>query len=163
MTAKERCAAPVKKRMTGSMATCTRPDGHKGGCTASAVATPEYKREHYESRPRKICDTENCAGMTYNGRKHCGECCLTKKRYDDRNHQREQRAHIAAIKAERGCTDCGNSNPVVLDFDHRPGVQKLWNVSAMRGMRWSLIEVEIAKCDVRCGNCHRIVTAERRK
>jgi hypothetical protein len=44
----------------------------------------------------------------------------------------------------------------VLEFDHVRGI-KVLDVSVMvaRGYRWRRIESEIAKCVVRCANCHR--------
>lgn len=80
-----------------------------------------------------------------------------------RAHRAANQARIAAIKLERGCADCGyNAHPAALDFDHRPGVDKKKDVSDMFKYAWKTIEAEIAKCDVRCANCHRVVTAERR-
>jgi len=63
------------------------------------------------------------------------------------------------------CRDCGRTFPVVcMDFDHRDGSVKLYNVGSMVAHHYNrgLIEEEIAKCDLVCANCHRIRTAERR-
>ena len=62
------------------------------------------------------------------------------------------------------CVDCGNTNVIVLDFDHINN-DKEHNVSDMTHRGWSLnnLKKEIEKCEVRCANCHRIVTYERRK
>jgi len=51
----------------------------------------------------------------------------------------------------------------VLEFDHVRG-QKVKNVADLvkDGVRWSLIDEEIGKCDVRCANCHRRRTAAQR-
>jgi hypothetical protein len=61
------------------------------------------------------------------------------------------------------CVDCGESDIRTLDFDHRVGEQKRWTVSQMLsgGWNWATVMTEIAKCDVRCANCHRRVTMER--
>lgn len=58
------------------------------------------------------------------------------------------------------CVDCGESDIVVLEFDHRDDVEKVNNVSNMI-RRYSLnnIKLEVDKCDVRCCNCHRRRTA----
>lgn len=55
------------------------------------------------------------------------------------------------------CVDCGQTDVRVLDFDHVRG-KKSGNISRMvtNGYSWSTIEAEIAKCEVRCANCHRI-------
>jgi hypothetical protein len=61
------------------------------------------------------------------------------------------------------CVDCGESDPVVLEFDHVRG-EKSYNVSAMGWLvlAWDSLLKEIEKCEVRCANCHRRKTAERR-
>jgi len=59
---------------------------------------------------------------------------------------------------EHPCIDCGNFDPRVLEFDHRDDVSKTREVSIMTSWSWASIMEEIAKCDVRCANCHRIRT-----
>ena len=61
-----------------------------------------------------------------------------------------------------GCVDCGYSDIRALDFDHVRGV-KLADVSSMirRGNGIAMVRAEIAKCEVRCRNCHAIATMER--
>jgi hypothetical protein len=74
----------------------------------------------------------------------------------------EVRKRIFKYLENHPCIDCGNNNPVVLDFDHRDNVDKLKSISELTGKRhsWGKIETEIDKCDVRCSNCHRIRTAK---
>jgi len=60
------------------------------------------------------------------------------------------------------CVDCGESDPIVLDFDHRPGTKKSHRRGVSQLAGWASIatlEAEVAKCDVRCANCHRRKTA----
>lgn len=58
------------------------------------------------------------------------------------------------------CMDCGESDPVVLDFDHIDPATKLWTIGSVLSRRSTpAIEREIAKCEVRCANCHRLRTA----
>lgn len=57
------------------------------------------------------------------------------------------------------CVDCGEGDPMVLQFDHING-DKVDNVTAMLHLAdWSKIATEIAKCAVRCANCHHRRTA----
>ena len=62
---------------------------------------------------------------------------------------------------EHPCTDCGEADPIVLDFDHLR--DKIADVSFMINRRrpWPVIQVEIKKCEVVCANCHRRRTAQR--
>ena len=58
------------------------------------------------------------------------------------------------------CVDCGETDPIVLEFDHVRGEKKI-NLSDMDGSySIKLIEEEIAKCEVRCANCHKRKTAK---
>jgi hypothetical protein len=63
-------------------------------------------------------------------------------------------------KLSHPCIDCGNSNPIVLEFDHRDGTIKEADVCKLvrGGYTSERIMAEIEKCDVRCANCHRIRT-----
>ena len=59
------------------------------------------------------------------------------------------------------CIDCGNSDPVVLEFDHICGEKKM-SISRMIykiRSRKKIID-EIDKCVIRCSNCHRKKTAK---
>ena len=59
------------------------------------------------------------------------------------------------------CSDCGESDPVVLDFDHQR--DKTFAIGeALSYRRWETILAEISKCVVVCANCHRRRTARRR-
>ena len=60
------------------------------------------------------------------------------------------------------CIDCGQTDFRVLEFDHVRG-NKSNNIARMmgQGFSWSTIKAEIAKCEIRCVNCHRIKTSER--
>jgi hypothetical protein len=59
------------------------------------------------------------------------------------------------------CADCGEADPVVLEFDHlRDKKFEVGNGFSERG--WESVLAEMEKCDVVCANCHRRRTAERR-
>ena len=75
----------------------------------------------------------------------------------------KKRAWVQAEKVKRGCIDCGYSkHAAALDFDHVHG-DKLFEVSKAMGRSLDVIKAEIAKCVVRCSNCHRIRTFEARQ
>lgn len=58
------------------------------------------------------------------------------------------------------CVDCGEADPVVLDFDHLRDKQ-LSIGQALKDSPWASILAEIEKCEVVCANCHRRRTARR--
>lgn len=71
----------------------------------------------------------------------------------------EHQLRLLAYLSAHPCVDCGEGDPVCLEFDHVRG-DKIDEIGRMLGDRpWRVIEAEIAKCDVRCANCHRRRTA----
>ena len=72
------------------------------------------------------------------------------------------RAFITAHLKANPCVDCGEANTIVLEFDHI-GDDKDFNLSdaARKGVSMKKLKDEIAKCEVRCANCHRKKTYER--
>ena len=100
----------------------------------------------------------------------CRECSslLSKERHqqnrpaiNDRQKARQiaSRNKIHMYKSMHPCVDCGEDDPIVLDFDHKVQSEKLGQVSAMVSWGWDKIQAEIDKCDIRCANCHRRRTA----
>ncbi len=77
----------------------------------------------------------------------------------------ENRRIVADYLSGKGCADCGESDPVVLDFDHRNPADKLDGVARLisSGAPPQRLHDEIEKCDVRCSNCHRRRTARQRE
>jgi len=81
-----------------------------------------------------------------------------------RARQRERAARNAArnkeflreYKATHPCIECGESDPVVLDFHHRDRTQKAFTVAHRAGrIGQATLLKEIEKCDILCANCHR--------
>jgi hypothetical protein len=79
-----------------------------------------------------------------------------------------RRSLLAAERAEflidffatHPCVDCGENDPVVLEFDHLG--DKSFNISkGLRDRGWADLMTEIGKCEVVCANCHRRRTAVR--
>lgn len=62
---------------------------------------------------------------------------------------------------EHPCVDCGESDIIVLQFDHTNRDSKSSAIASMINNRsWETIQLEIKKCQVRCANCHTRVTAK---
>jgi hypothetical protein len=103
------------------------------------------------------------ACMAAYGREHYAK---NRAKYLAKAHRSRGRAiakndrRILAYLIDHPCIDCGETDPLVLDFDHREPSTKLNEVSRMvRSRPWSIVLAEIEKCDVRCANCHRRKTA----
>lgn len=91
-----------------------------------------------------------------------------KQAYKDRTRIRknrilfENKTRLRIYLSNHPCVDCGETDIRVLEFDHILG-QKEGEISDLfrQGFSWSTIEAEIAKCEIRCANCHRIKTFSR--
>ncbi len=78
--------------------------------------------------------------------------------------RKSHKAFTDRFKLFKGCIDCGyKTHPEALHFDHVRG-SKVKAVSSLISACVSkeTIKEEIRKCEVRCANCHAIVTASRR-
>ena len=64
--------------------------------------------------------------------------------------------------SDHPCIDCGISDPIVLEFDHMDRSTKSFQIGKAMQDGYSIerLEGEIAKCVVRCSNCHRRRTAK---
>ena len=65
------------------------------------------------------------------------------------------RDKLRAYKVERGCRDCGENHPAVLELHHTDPSVKDIHPSSASGLKLFLEEAE--KCIVLCANCHRKV------
>jgi hypothetical protein len=72
----------------------------------------------------------------------------------------ERAAYLIEFFRDHPCVDCGETDPLVLEFDHLKA--KNFNIAkGLRDRKWQAVLDEIAKCDVVCANCHRRRTALR--
>ena len=73
------------------------------------------------------------------------------------------RAYVTEYLRTHTCVDCGESDPLVLTFDHVRGKKRM-NVAELvnRGYLIEAIQEEIAKCEIRCANCHMRIEKKRR-
>ncbi len=106
---------------------------------------------------------------------HCIECtrAFVKDHYErnkeyylikarKRNYKKrlEIQQYVKEYFSKNHCVDCGESDPVVLEFDHLS--DKIKEVANLIRGRYnlSIVKAEIRKCAVRCANCHRRKTAK---
>lgn len=71
----------------------------------------------------------------------------------------ENRMRVLQYLLAHPCIDCGESDPVVLEFDHLRDKVRALSQLAGTAYAWKTIQAEIDKCVVRCANCHRRKTA----
>jgi len=86
--------------------------------------------------------------------------------FNDRNVMKRQelREFLQQQKQGRACIRCGNSDCRVLDFHHLDKDEKDGGLGQAVARNWSKERIlrEIAKCEVLCANCHRILHWEER-
>lgn len=105
----------------------------------------------------------------------CKKCKRKESRQYYKKHAKRMRKQILLSRRKRieenyvkllkflevkKCVDCGEGDPIVLDFDHVNG-NKIFDIGSFvsRGYSWERTFKEIKKCVVRCANCHRRKTA----
>lgn len=83
-------------------------------------------------------------------------------RAHDEKKKKAVKSFLLEYLSKNFCVDCGNSNPIVLEFDHKTKKEKRFFIGEANCRGYSLKSViaEVAKCDIRCANCHRIKTYE---
>lgn len=69
---------------------------------------------------------------------------------------KENREKVIDYLKNNPCISCGESDIVVLEFDHRDRNTKEFDIGqGIWQKQWKYIEEEIKKCDILCCNCHR--------
>lgn len=131
-------------------------------CTGCGVTRPieEFAfRDRKRGRRRNRCRycMRAYAREHYRNNKTLGRTAGQKQRCSRQDLNREINDYLV----EHPCVDCGERDPLILEFDHRDSLYKLETVAFLRarGQRDELF-AEIAKCDVRCSNCHQRRTAQ---
>jgi hypothetical protein len=72
----------------------------------------------------------------------------------------ERTAYLVSFLRKHPCVDCGEDDPVVLEFDHLR--DKEFSIGkGMRDRPWKRVLAEMDKCEVVCANCHRRQTNRR--
>lgn len=82
---------------------------------------------------------------------------------DNNDRQREVlRGYMINWLQTHPCVDCDERDIIVLEFDHVRG-EKKYVISRLvcSSPALTTLQDEIAKCEVRCANCHRRATARR--
>lgn len=121
-------------------------------CTSCSVEYEDYGQRASICRP---CKRE------YDRQYHKKRSEEVKKRKVELQKIRriENRQFLYDYLKEHPCVICGESDPVVLEFDHINQDEKFKAVSIMVEHSLDKIKSEIEKCRVLCANCHKRHTA----
>ena len=99
-----------------------------------------YHREHYLANKQRYVD----------------QAAVSKRKL-----RLERTTYLIDYFKAHPCLDCGETDPIVLEFDHLR--EKSFEIAAkLVNYKWTTILAEIEKCEVVCANCHRRRTARRR-
>lgn len=121
-----------------------RRDGRQSMCRP---CYSEYHRDYYRRRTRE--DPEYRVRVKENKRARRAVV------------RRENHARLLEFFETNPCLDCGEDDPVVLQFDHVRGVKRFNVSNRLHSMPWDRLLREIRKCEVVCANCHMRRTARR--
>jgi hypothetical protein len=89
----------------------------------------------------------------------CHNCRRETHREYYRNARQDIKAWIYNYLLDNPCIDCGESDPMRLTFDHRENKHfDLGKAFIGKAKDLGSVQLEIAKCDVRCANCHIVKT-----
>lgn len=136
----------LDKPLVDFAANAGRRDGRQAHCRPCYAA---YQRDYY--RRRTASDPE------YRDRQRL----LRERRREQL--KRDNRRRLWDYLSAHPCVDCGERDPVVLEFDHREASGKSFAVGdAIFWKPWDEVDRELGTCDVRCANCHRRRTAQQR-
>lgn len=77
-----------------------------------------------------------------------------------RQNKIENKEKIIEYLKNNPCVDCGESDPIVLEFDHKEVIGgKGKRIPHFLSRSWARVAEEIKKCEIRCANCHTRRTA----
>jgi hypothetical protein len=123
-------------------------DGFRGWCKdCDRAYAAAYANKHYHSDP---VYQERVKAESRKWRAENPE----KRRAQDKLKREEKHTFICEYLLEHPCVDCGERDIICLDFDHVAGRKKA-EIFSLLYHSLETIKSEIAKCVVRCSNCHR--------
>jgi len=91
---------------------------------------------------------------------YCRRCQSEYAKKRSREQYKKIRGYLDELK-KVPCADCGEAHPSwAMDFDHRKGTKKAFNLgeAPSRGFPLKKVQAEVEKCDVVCTLCHRYRT-----
>jgi hypothetical protein len=111
----------------------------------------EYRAQYYQTHRKEAAE--------YSA-KYQAEHPQQRKEIQARRYQRLKEA-LRWYNLTHPCVDCGEKDPIVLEFDHLPQFKKLGSPYNFKSL--AKVWAEIQKCEVVCANCHARRTYQRLK
>lgn len=124
----------------------TNRDGHQSYCKICTVANSEAWRKANMDRART------------GARKYRAAHAERYRQHEENRYARSPAVKLAKEARGKPCVDCGIELPwQVMELDHVRG-EKSFTISGprLRNRPPDAVAAEIAKCEVRCPNCHRM-------
>lgn len=115
-----------------------KKNGHQYQCKE---CHKKYRKIHYQQNKQKY---------------------IRKAKIWDAQKRNERRDYLLKYIEKNPCKDCGETNPLVMEFDHVTG-NKVDCISSLLTTSDSIFFEELNKCEVVCANCHRLRTIARNK
>jgi hypothetical protein len=147
---RERHSAAVATRTFKRCPTCCGPDEK---LPAEAFYRSASRSDGLSSQCREC---HHAVQRRYHARNAKAERSRTRRR--KRRLRDQNRASVLQYLQTHPCVDCGESDPVVLEFHHVRGEKHDAVACMLRDHEWWRIAEEIDKCTVLCANCHRRLT-----
>lgn len=111
---------------------------------------------------RKQGSCKSCVAEAYRERYARDSDLRASVKAKNKQQQEICRRYVFDYLTAHSCTDCGEDDPIVLEFDHVRGKKSAGIAVLIRkGASMARLTAEIAKCEVVCANCHRRRTALR--
>lgn len=130
------------------------------------------------NKPKESTEFQSKSRLDKRPRNTCRECTNTYKRLHYKNNSKYRNFHKERVRKQRArntennrrklleyleshpCVNCGEINPIVLEFDHVNKKYKDISFLIGAGYTWSRVREEINNCQVLCSNCHKIKTSK---
>lgn len=131
-----------------------------GGCKEilpkSQFGKNRGREDGLQSQCKECCNAASTRWRQNNLEKSRGWTLEARKKATAENRER-----LLEYLLSHPCVECGEADPIVLEFDHINPEEKEKSISALvRSRKWESVMQEIEKCQVLCANCHKRRTAK---
>jgi hypothetical protein len=120
-------------------------------CGETRAATEFNWKHHASGRRQPFCRDRQHAGNREHYQRNRATYVATARRHNAEHSSANVKRVIKYLR-QHPCVDCGESDILVLRFDHPNGADKVIAVGPLlsRYSGWPQLMAEISKCDVRC-------------